>query len=88
MLTILSGSSSSHRFAISAYYQDVHHILLGQIDQTPTLKEYVVLLEDMVSEITLPDNDKLQDVLKVYAMLGRKCVEISSKESSNMPDFG
>ena len=53
------------------------------IDETPNLKEYVDLLVDIVSEITLPDNDRMQDVLKVYDILGKKCAEHSSMEAED-----
>ena len=41
----------------------------------------------MASEITLPDNEKLQDILKIYGMLGKKCAEHSNKEAGDLAGF-
>uniref|UniRef100_A0A4W3JPJ6 Wu:fj29h11 n=2 Tax=Callorhinchus milii TaxID=7868 RepID=A0A4W3JPJ6_CALMI len=43
------------------------------IERIPTMKQYVELLVLMCSEASLPNNEALQDVSVIYAVLAEKC---------------
>ncbi|XP_078599079.1 uncharacterized protein LOC144874602 isoform X2 [Branchiostoma floridae x Branchiostoma japonicum] len=48
-----------------------------KVDDSPSISEYVNLLEHLVDTIVLPDNKDVQDVFTVYATLGAKCISAS-----------
>ncbi|CAG5911609.1 unnamed protein product [Menidia menidia] len=69
--------------------EDMRDFFLRQlnVDPSPTMKQYVGLLELICSSSDMPTAEVLQDVSVVYARLAQKCKNQPSGDQENTPQF-
>ncbi|XP_077982386.1 uncharacterized protein LOC144437336 [Glandiceps talaboti] len=71
---------------LQPYYQRISGFFLEsglKIEAKPKMTDYIALLLHIVDIITLPNNRLLQDVFKLYAVLGEKCLDMPTINSES-----
>jgi hypothetical protein len=66
------------RLLVRAHYQEIESIFCHDLDlaYTPTIDEYVLLLEHIASQVRLPDREGLEDAFSIFQLLGEQCVKV------------
>ena len=64
------------RLELKPFYPDMKDLFLGilGVSLSPNMNEYVMLLSQICQEANLPDKSAVRNALKIYAVLGEKCI--------------